>query len=48
MLESICPTKALKVVEDNIMIDPKACIACGDCLEVAPKGFLGSKIKRRL
>jgi NAD-dependent dihydropyrimidine dehydrogenase PreA subunit len=38
--EMICPTKAITVTLDAFVIDPRGCIACGLCLEVAPEGLL--------
>ena len=38
--ETICPTQAIKVTNNSFFIDPRGCIACGLCLEVAPTGIL--------
>lgn len=38
--ETLCPTQAIKVTANAFIIDDRGCIACGLCLEVAPKGIL--------
>lgn len=38
--EAVCPTQAIKVTETDFIIDQKGCIACGLCVELAPKGVL--------
>jgi NAD-dependent dihydropyrimidine dehydrogenase PreA subunit len=49
--EMICPTHAIKVTASAVVIDDRGCIACGLCVEVAPKGLLempqGSKTFHR-
>lgn len=39
-LPEICPTKAIRVSQKTIEIDPSKCIACGLCVEVSPEGLL--------
>ena len=38
--ETICPTHAIKVTADAIIIDDRGCIGCGLCVECAPPGLL--------
>lgn len=38
--EMICPTLAITVTKNEILIDEKGCITCGLCLEFAPPGIL--------
>jgi formate hydrogenlyase subunit 6/NADH:ubiquinone oxidoreductase subunit I len=38
--EGLCPTNAIKVTENDFIIDPAGCIACGLCVEAAPEGLL--------
>lgn len=38
--ETLCPTQAIKVTADAILIDDRGCITCGLCLEIAPAGIL--------
>lgn len=38
--ETMCPTQAIKVTADAFIIDDRGCIACGLCVELAPKGLL--------
>ena len=38
--ETICPTHAIKVTADAIIIDDRGCISCGLCVEIAPEGLL--------
>lgn len=38
--EMICPTQAIKVTAEAIIIDDRGCIGCGLCVEFAPPGFL--------
>ena len=40
MCETICPTHAIEVTADAIIIDDRGCIGCGLCVEFAPSGFL--------
>lgn len=40
LCEMICPTQAIKVTVDAIMIDDRGCIGCGLCVEFAPAGLL--------
>jgi NAD-dependent dihydropyrimidine dehydrogenase PreA subunit len=32
-----CPQKAIKMENNVAVIDPEACINCGDCIEVCPQ-----------
>lgn len=43
--ERICPTSAIKVTEDSFEIDVKSCIACGDCMKIAPEGIFKARTK---
>jgi formate hydrogenlyase subunit 6/NADH:ubiquinone oxidoreductase subunit I len=36
----LCPTRAITALPDDFIIDPKGCIACGLCVEMAPPGLL--------
>jgi NAD-dependent dihydropyrimidine dehydrogenase PreA subunit len=36
----LCPTRAIRFAPGIFDIDPNGCIACGLCLEMAPKGLL--------
>ncbi len=38
--ENICPTQAIKVEAEAIIIDDRGCIGCGLCVEFAPAGLL--------
>lgn len=38
--EELCPTRAITVTQKDFIIDPKGCIACGLCVELAPEGIL--------
>lgn len=38
--ETLCPTQAIKVTADAIIIDDRGCIGCGLCVEFAPEGLL--------
>lgn len=38
--ERICPTLAIQVNANAIIIDDRGCIACGLCVEFAPPGIL--------
>ncbi len=40
MCEIICPTNAIQVTADAILIDERGCIGCGLCVEFAPAGLL--------
>lgn len=40
LCEKMCPTQAIKVTEDNFLIDDRGCITCGLCVELAPPGLL--------
>jgi NAD-dependent dihydropyrimidine dehydrogenase PreA subunit len=40
MCENICPTQAIEVTVDAIIIDDRGCIGCGICVEFAPAGLL--------
>jgi ferredoxin-like protein FixX len=40
MCENICPTQAIKVKAEAIIIDDRGCIGCGLCVEFAPAGIL--------
>jgi Fe-S-cluster-containing hydrogenase component 2 len=40
LCETICPTHAIKVTAEAIMIDDRGCISCGLCVEIAPEGLL--------
>ncbi len=43
--ENICPTHAIKVTADAIMIDDRGCIGCGLCVEFAPPGLLEMSVE---
>jgi len=43
LCETICPTQAIKVNQEAILIDPLSCIGCGDCISIAPEGLLLSQ-----
>lgn len=38
--ETLCPTQAIEVTADAIIIDGRGCIGCGLCVEFAPEGLL--------
>ena len=40
LCETICPTQAIKVTVNAIIIDDRGCIGCGLCFEIAPVGLL--------
>jgi len=40
LCETICPTQAIEVTADAIMIDDRGCIGCGLCVEFSPPGLL--------
>jgi len=39
-LEDVCPTGAITVTHDAIIIEPRGCIVCSLCIEAAPEGLL--------
>jgi ferredoxin len=45
LCETICPTHAIKVTADAIMIDDRGCIGCGLCVEFAPSGLLEMSVE---
>lgn len=40
LCETICPTQAIKVTADALIIDDRGCIGCGLCVDFAPPGLL--------
>ncbi len=40
LCETLCPTHAIEVKADAIIIDDRGCIACGICVDFAPEGLL--------
>jgi NAD-dependent dihydropyrimidine dehydrogenase PreA subunit len=40
LCETICPTQAIEVTADAIIIDDRGCIGCGLCVDFAPSGLL--------
>lgn len=40
LCETLCPTQAIKVTADAIIIDDRGCIGCSLCVEFAPAGLL--------
>ncbi len=40
---SICPVKAIKLVNSKAVIDPKKCIKCGSCAQFCPVGAIEIK-----
>jgi ferredoxin len=40
LCETLCPTQAIKVTAEAIIIDDRGCIGCGLCVEAAPEGLL--------
>lgn len=40
LCETICPTQAIEVTADAIIIDDRGCIGCGLCVDFAPTGLL--------
>jgi NAD-dependent dihydropyrimidine dehydrogenase PreA subunit len=40
LCETICPTHAIEVTADAIIIDDRGCIGCGLCVDFAPTGLL--------
>lgn len=40
MCETLCPTQAITVTAEAIIIDDRGCIGCGLCIEFAPEGLL--------
>jgi NAD-dependent dihydropyrimidine dehydrogenase PreA subunit len=40
LCETICPTQAIEVTVDAIIIDDRGCIGCGLCVDFAPSGLL--------
>ncbi len=40
LCETICPTQAIEMRADAIIIDDRGCIGCGLCVEFAPEGLL--------
>lgn len=37
---AVCPTNAISVTKEALVIDERGCIACGLCVELAPEGML--------
>lgn len=40
LCETLCPTNAIKVTAEAIIIDDRGCVTCGLCIELAPAGLL--------
>jgi NAD-dependent dihydropyrimidine dehydrogenase PreA subunit len=40
LCENLCPTNAIKVTQDDFIIDQMGCISCGLCVEASPPGLL--------
>lgn len=40
LCETICPTQAINVTAEAIIIDDRGCIGCGLCVDFAPNGLL--------
>lgn len=40
LCEALCPTNAIKVTDNDFIIDQMGCIACGLCVEATPPGLL--------
>ena len=38
-----CPTKAIKIDKDKLVIDPISCVGCGVCVPVCPQGAIDLK-----
>lgn len=38
--ETLCPTHAITVTAESIIIDDRGCIGCGLCVEFSPPGIL--------
>ncbi|HLN89920.1 MAG TPA: CoB--CoM heterodisulfide reductase iron-sulfur subunit A family protein, partial [Candidatus Binatia bacterium] len=38
-----CPTKAIKIEKDKLVIDPISCIGCGVCVPTCPQGAIDLK-----
>jgi NAD-dependent dihydropyrimidine dehydrogenase PreA subunit len=39
-LAEACPTSAITIKENDFIINPRGCITCGLCFEMAPEGLL--------
>jgi ferredoxin len=40
LCETLCPTNAITVTAEAIIIDDRGCVTCGLCVELAPPGLL--------
>ncbi len=40
LCETLCPTNAIEVKPQTIIIDNRGCISCGLCVELSPPGLL--------
>lgn len=40
LCERMCPTHAIRITENDFVIDERGCITCGLCVELAPPGIL--------
>ena len=40
LCETLCPTNAIKVTAEAIIIDDRGCVTCGLCIELSPPGLL--------
>ena len=40
LCETLCPTNAIEVKAQAIVIDERGCISCGLCVELSPPGLL--------
>lgn len=40
LCENMCPTNAIRVTSNDVVIDDQGCITCGLCVEISPYGLL--------
>ena len=38
--EEVCPSDAIKVVDDKATVDMEECVECGTCVDECPEGAL--------
>lgn len=47
LCEIMCPTQAIKINQEDIIIDPSGCFCCGECIRIAPEGLLSCEGEKK-